>query len=340
MLAKNNICIIAEAGVNHNGDLRLALQLVDAAAEAGADMVKFQTFRASELTNASASKAGYQLKTTEAEESQQDMLKKLELRAEDFAELASHAQKKGISFLSTPFDRPSIELLASMGMSIWKIPSGEITNLPYLRHVAARAAQGGQIILSSGMCYLYEVGEALHALELAGMPQERITLLHCTTEYPAPLEDVNLKAMHTLKAAFPRCAGVGYSDHTAGIAVSLAAAALGATVIEKHFTLDRNMEGPDHKASLEPDELVKMVQAIRDIETALGNHEKAPSTAEIPNITVARKSIVAARDITEGEVFTEENITTKRPGSGMSPMLWDTVLGQRARRGYRQDEML
>ncbi len=329
--------VIAEAGVNHNGSVEIALRLIDSAAEAGADIVKFQTFSARHLAAASACKAKYQQETTGSAESQLEMLRRLELQQEDHHVLIEHCRKRKIAFLSTPFDFPSIDFLASLGMDIFKIPSGEITNLPYLRKVG-RLGKG--IILSTGMSTLEDVESALRVLETAGTPRSRISLLHCTTQYPAPFESVNLNAMLTMRDAFSGVAGVGYSDHTAGIEIPLAAVALGARIIEKHFTLDRNMEGPDHKASLEPSELAAMVQGIRHVETALGDGEKKPAAAEISNMTVARKSLVAARDIKKGDLFTEENMTTKRPGSGISPMRWDDFIGKAATRDYAMDELL
>lgn len=329
--------IIAEAGVNHNGSLDLALRLVDAAVAAGADVVKFQTFRASSLASRNAPKALYQQATTDAGVSQFEMLRKLELSEANHKKLMSYCQQQGIAFLSTPFDFPSIDFLASLGMSAFKIPSGEITNLPYLRKVGGL---GKDIILSTGMSTLEEVADALRILEAAGTPRSRVTLLHCTTQYPAPLDSVNLRAMLTLREAFPGIAGVGYSDHTQGIEIPLAAVALGATVVEKHFTLDRNMEGPDHKASLEPDELCAMVTGIRKVERALGDGIKAPAQAEIPNMAVARKSIVAARPIKKGDLLSEENMAVKRPGNGISPMHWDAFVGKVATRDYAEDELL
>lgn len=328
--------IIAEAGVNHNGNLNLALQLVDAAAAAGADIVKFQTFCSQCVISTFAPKAAYQQVTTGADESQLDMVRKLELPPEAFARLAAHAAAKGIGFLSTPFDLPSVDVLATLGLGLWKIPSGEITNLPYLRKIGAF---GQAIILSTGMSTVQEVGAALEVLERAGTPRQLVTLLHCTTEYPAPYAEVNLRAMQTLSTAFPQCA-LGYSDHTQGLEVSLAAVALGATVIEKHFTLDRSMEGPDHRASLEPGELAALVHGIRHVEMALGESLKAPTPSEIPNMLVARKSIVAARPIKAGERLTAKNLTTKRPGSGISPMLWDSILDTPAPRDLAEDEAL
>lgn len=333
----SKILIIAEAGVNHNGSLELALKLVDVAAEAGADIVKFQTFRAEALTSAAASKADYQQRTTSTAESQRDMLRKLELSPEAHHILMRACAKRGIRFLSTPFDHASIDFLHELGLTLFKIPSGEITNLPYLRKLGAL---GKEIILSTGMSTLEEVEEALHILEQAGMPRARIHLLHCTTEYPAPVSEVNLRAMLTMREAFPGLAGTGYSDHTEGIEIPIAAAALGAAVIEKHFTLDRNMEGPDHKAGLELHELAAMVRGIRKVEQALGDGIKKPSLSELRNMPVARKSIVAARAVRAGDLFTVDNLTCKRPGTGLSPMLWDKIIGTRAQRDYAADELL
>lgn len=327
--------IIAEAGVNHNGSLPLAIRLVDAAAAAGADAVKFQTFTPEALASSKAPKAGYQQETTDAAESQLAMLRRLALSREDFMTLASHCVARGIAFLSTPFDAASIDLLASMGLETFKIPSGEITNLPYLRKIGGLKKD---IILSTGMASLDEVGAALRILEQSGTPAERITLLHCTTEYPAPYDEVNLRAMQALRDAFPGIAGVGYSDHTQGIAIPVAAVAMGATVIEKHFTLDATMEGPDHKASLEPGELADMVRSIRQVEAAMGDGVKAPTASEVRNKGVVRKSIVASRDIQAGELLAEDNLTVKRPGTGISPMLWDTVLGIRAPATLAEDD--
>ncbi|MCM1337905.1 MAG: N-acetylneuraminate synthase [Candidatus Amulumruptor caecigallinarius] len=336
MRSQDPILIIAEAGVNHNGSLDTALRLVDAAADAGADVVKFQTFRASDLAAASARKATYQSHNApSADDSQLAMLRKLELDEAAHSVLIERCRERGIRFLSTPFDFGSIELLHRLGQTLWKIPSGEITNLPYLRRIGAF---GAEVILSTGMSTMDEVLAAVEALVAAGTPRRQITLLHCTTQYPAPLDSVNLLAMNEL--ATLGCRGVGYSDHTRGITVPVAAAALGATVIEKHFTLSRDMEGPDHKASLEPDELRTMVTAIRDVETALGDGHKCVTDAERPNIAVARKSIVAARHIDAGETFTEENLTVKRPGTGMSPMLWDKVIGRQSPRAYEPDECI
>lgn len=327
--------IIAEAGVNHNGDMELARQLIDAAAQAGVDMVKFQTFSANRLVTHSASKAQYQSNSTDAAESQHKMLSRLELTRAMHEELIAHCLKRGIRFFSTGFDTESVDMLVELGIDCFKIPSGEITNLPYLRHIGK---YGRPVILSTGMSRLDEVQSAVEILSKAGTAQKDITVLHCSTEYPTPMEDVNLSAMLTMGEAL----GVqfGYSDHTKGIEVAIAAVALGATVIEKHFTLSRELPGPDHKASLEPDELNAMVAAIRNIERAMGDGIKRPCQSEIPNMAVARKSIVAARKIQPGEMFSKENLVVKRPGSGMSPMLWDAVIGQRASRGYEPDELI
>jgi N,N'-diacetyllegionaminate synthase len=333
----NDVFIIAEAGVNHNGSLERAKEMVAAAARAGVNAVKFQTFRAETLVTSTAAKAGYQAQTTGASESQYQMLKKLELSAADFRELKSCCENHPVQFLSTPFDLDSIDYLQSVGIELWKIPSGEITNLLYLRKIGSL---GQEIILSTGMCDLDEIAEALAVLEKAGTNRSQITLLHCNTEYPTPMYDVNLQAMQTLRDAFPKLKGVGYSDHTLGIEVSIAAVAMGATVIERHFTLDRNLPGPDHKASLEPDELAAMVQAIRNIETALGDGVKKPTRSELKNRPIARKSIVAATEISTGEVFADKNLTVKRPGTGISPMRWDELVGQTAKRDYGKDELI
>jgi len=327
--------IIAEAGVNHNGSLELAKRLVDVAVDAGADAVKFQTFKADKLVSRGAQKAEYQKQTTSAEESQYEMIKKLELDENAHRDLIRYCDQKQIMFLSTPFDHDSIDLLNSFGMPIFKIPSGEITNLPYLRHVGRL---GKEVILSTGMADLGEIEDALDVLMQAGVPKEKITVLHATTEYPCPIEEVNLRAMQTIRAAFG--VKVGYSDHTQGIEVPIAAVAMGACVIEKHFTLDRTMDGPDHKASLEPAELKAMVQAIRNIGQALGDGIKKPSESEAKNMSVARKSLVAARPIKIGEMFSEDNITIKRPGNGLNPMRWDEMMGQVARKDYQEDDLL
>ncbi len=327
-----SVLIIAEAGVNHNGDIGIAKRLVDEARRAGADIVKFQTFNTSKLVAKSARMAEYQKENLGIEESQEQMLAKFMLKKEEFVELAKYCRKSGIKFLSTPFDIDSIHFLNDL-QDMWKIPSGEITNYPYLVEVAKT---GKDIILSTGMSTLDEVDACLTVLKDNG--SGAITLLHCTTNYPTPMEDVNLRAMLTMKDHC-NCA-VGYSDHTRGIEVSIAAVTLGAIVIEKHFTLDRTMEGPDHKASLEPHELKAMVNSIRNIETAMGTGEKVPSRSEKANIEIARKSIIAARDIKAREVLTEENITTKRPGSGISPMRWNEVTGTRAIRDFLEDELI
>jgi len=331
----NKTFIIAEAGVNHNGKLELAYKLIDAAKEAGADAVKFQTFTADNSVTKSAKKAGYQNKTTDKKETQYEMIKKLELNEQQHKKLISYCKNKNIQFLSSPFDFASIELLNKLGINTYKIPSGEIVNLPYLRKIGE---YNKRVIISTGMANLGEVESALNVLISSGTKKENITVLHCNTEYPTPIEDVNLKAMLTIRNAFN--VKIGYSDHTLGIEVPIAAVAMGASIIEKHFTLNKNMEGPDHKTSLEPEELKAMVRAIRNIERALGNGIKKPSPSELKNKPIARKSIVAAKNIKKGEVFTEENITVKRPGSGISPMRWDEVLGRIARRDFSADELI
>jgi N,N'-diacetyllegionaminate synthase len=327
--------IIAEAGVNHDGELSQAKRLIDVAAEAGADMVKFQTFSADRLVTVSAGKAEYQSHTTDASESQHAMLRRLEISPEMHYELLEHCKLRRIEFFSTGFDTQSVDFLAGLGLKRFKIPSGEITNLPYLRHVGSF---GKPVILSTGMATLGDIEAALDALECAGARREQITVLHCNTEYPTPMVDVNLRAMLTIGEAFG--VAVGYSDHTLGIEVPIAAVALGAKVIEKHFTLDRRLPGPDHQASLEPNELHAMVSAIRNIEIALGNRAKRPSPSEIKNRPIGRKSIVAARAIRAGESFSAENLTTKRPGTGVSPMLWDDLMGRQAQRSYERDEAI
>ena len=331
----DKVFIIAEAGVNHNGSIALAKKLIDVASEAGADAVKFQTFKAEKLVSKNAPKAAYQKKTTDPAESQFEMIKKLELDVNAHKELMTYCKQKGIMFLSTPFDHDSIELLNNLGLEIFKIPSGEITNLPYLRHIGSLKKR---VIMSTGMADIGEIEDALDVLITAGTPKENITILHANTMYPTPMEDVNLRAIQTIACTFG--CDVGYSDHTLGIEVPIAAVAMGAKVIEKHFTLDKTMEGPDHKASLEPDELKAMVQAIRNIEKALGSGIKKPSPSERPNIEVARKSIVAARPIKKGELFTEENLTIKRPGNGISPMRWDEIIGTEAQKDYKVDELI
>jgi N,N'-diacetyllegionaminate synthase len=328
--------IIVEAGVNHNGSIELAQKMIDAAVEAGADAIKFQTFKAEKVVSRYAPKAEYQKKTTTDGESQLEMIKKLELDATAHQTLIDYCKKRNIQFLSTPFDFESIDLLDELGLDIFKIPSGEITNLPYLRKIGVLRKK---IVLSTGMATLGDIEDALDVLMEAGTVRENMTVLHCNTEYPTPMQDVNLRAMLTIGAAFPGVQ-VGYSDHTLGIEVPIAAVAMGATVIEKHFTLDRNMEGPDHKASLEPDELKAMVKAIRNIEKAFGSGIKQASPSELKNKPIARKSIVAARDIKKGEEFTEENLTTKRPGTGISPMRWDEMIGRTAGKNYKTDEII
>lgn len=328
-----SVLIIAEAGVNHNGNLDLALKMVDEAKRAGADIVKFQTAIPEKVISKYADKAEYQKKTTGNEESQLEMCKRIHLKLSDYDIIKKYCEEVGIEFLSTPFDLESIDYLEKLGMKLWKIPSGEITNLPYLIKIAKT---GKPVIMSTGMAELNEVEEAVNVLKENGAGE--ITLLHCTTEYPAPFESVNLRAMNTLREKFET--EVGYSDHTVGFEVAVAAAVLGASVVEKHFTLNHNMEGPDHKASLEPEEFEIMVNNIRLIEKALGDGVKQPAEAEKKNIAIARKSIVAAKDIKKGEILTEENITVKRPGSGISPMKWFEVLGTEAVRDFGEDELI
>lgn len=329
----NKVFVIAEAGVNHNGDIKIAKQMIDVAIEAGADAVKFQTFKAEKLVCKNAKKAEYQLKTTNKSETQYDMLKKLELTEQMHKEIMEYCSKKKIMFLSTPFDIESIKFLAGLGMQIFKIPSGEITNLPYLREIAR---QQKKVILSTGMSNMNEVKAAVDVLKDNGT--DDITLLHCNSQYPTPISDVNLLAIVKMYEEFGM--PVGYSDHTQGIEIPIAAVALGAMVIEKHFTLDRNMEGPDHKVSLEPYELKKMVEGIRKIQFALGNGIKRVSESEKTNIDIVRKSIVAASNIKKGERFTETNLATKRPGNGISPMRWDEIIGIKANKDYEADEMI
>ena len=332
----NHTIIIAEAGVNHNGSIELAKQLVDKAVEAGADYIKFQTFKAANLVTKSAQQADYQKKNIGGgDNSQYQMLKKLELSREEHLELIGYCQQRGIHFFSTAFDFDSIEFLDSLHLNLWKIPSGEITNYPYIKQIAQKQ---GDVILSTGMSTAEDIQNAVGVLLKWGKTKDQITILHCNTEYPTPFEDVNLLAMQSIAKQFGT--KVGYSDHTRGIEVPIAAVALGATVIEKHFTLDRNMPGPDHKASLEPDELKAMVSAIRNIEKALGSSEKKVTDSERKNIAIARKSIVAATNIKKGEIFTEENITVKRPGTGISPMKWEEVLGTTAVRDFLEDELI
>jgi len=332
---KFNTLIIAEAGVNHNGDIVLAKRLIDVAAEAGADWVKFQSFNADRLVTRDAAKADYQAQTSGGDETQHAMLRRLELTPAMHEKLIAHCAARNIGFFSTAFDIDSLDLLVSLGQTLFKIPSGEITNLPYLRHIGRL---GSEVILSTGMANLCDVEAALEVLEVAGTPREKITVLHCTTEYPTPMDEVNLRAMQTLQTAFG--VRVGYSDHTPGIEVAIAAVPMGATVIEKHFTLDRGLPGPDHQASLEPEELKTMVAAIRNIEQALGDGIKRLTPSEAKNRPVVRKSIVASRPIKSGEPFSDENLTTKRPGTGISPMHWDEVVGRRANRDFAADELI
>lgn len=326
------VLIIAEAGVNHNGSLELAKKMVEKACEAGADMVKFQTYNTKKLVSKYAEMADYQKKNTGKSGMQEEMLSKLMLQAEDFRELSDYCRILKIGFLSTPFDIESIRSLNPM-QRLWKVPSGEITNYPYLIEIART---GKEVILSTGMSTLDEIDAALSVLKRNGT--QKVTILHCTTSYPTSMEDVNLSAMLTLKNCFG--CPVGYSDHTQGIEIPIAAVGMGAEVIEKHFTLDRKMEGPDHKASLEPDELISMVKAIRKVERAMGQGVKKPTDSEKLNMIAARKSIVAAKDISEGEIFTEENLTTKRPGNGISPMKWAEIIGSKANKNYVEDELI
>ena len=330
-----SVFIIAEAGVNHNGYTELAKKLIDVAVEAGADAVKFQTFKAQNLVAKNVKKAGYQKQTTEGSESQFDMIKKLELDVSAHKELMAYCQERDIMFLSTPFDHDSIKLLNDLGLQIFKIPSGEITNLPYLRYIGSL---NKRVILSTGMSNLQEVGDALTILIEAGTKNENITILHANTMYPTPIEDVNLNAMLTIQKEFS--VDVGYSDHTLGIEVDIAAVALGASIIEKHFTLDKNMDGPDHKASLEPEERKSMILAIRNIEKSLGSSEKKPSSSEVVNMAVIRKSIVAKQKIKKGEFLSDKNIIVKRPGTGISPMEWDNLIGTRSRYDFKKDELI
>ena len=330
-----SVFIIAEAGVNHNGSIELAFKLIDAAVEAGVDAVKFQTFKAENLVSKNTQKAEYQKQTTNPLESQLDMLKKLELDVDVHKKLIKYCNAKGIMFLSSPFDHDSIDLLNELGLKIYKIPSGEITNLPYLRRIGSLAKQ---VILSTGVSTLKEVGDALAILVDSGTKKENITVLHANTMYPTPMEDVNLNAMLTIQKEFG--VAVGYSDHTLGIEVDIAAVAMGASCLEKHFTLDKTMDGPDHKASLEPEELKAMVGAIRNIEKALGSCEKKPSPSESVNIKVVRKSIFANQNIKKGDLLTDKNIAVKRPGGGISPMQWDEIIGTTSSKDYNADELI
>ena len=327
--------IIAEAGVNHNGDIELAKKLIDVAAEAGADYVKFQTFKADRLVTTTASKALYQSKNTDFDESQYEMLRKLELNEDMHVELITHSKSRNINFLSTGFDIESLDLLSDLGQKMFKVPSGEITNLPYLRHIAQFR---GNVILSTGMASMEEIEFALSALERNGTPLNKVTVLHCTSAYPAPIIEVNLQAMLSIQKRFD--VKVGYSDHTLGIEVAIAAVALGAVVIEKHFTIDRELPGPDHQASLEPKELHNMINAIRNIESALGDGIKRLMPSEKENLVAIRHSIVAKTRINKGEIFSNENLTTKRPGNGLSPLRWDEVIGKSASRNFEIDELI
>ena len=328
-----HVIIIAEAGVNHNGSFELAKKMVDAAKEAGVDYIKFQTFNPKKLVSKYAEKAEYQKETTGSDETQLQMLQKLTLTEDNFLSLRDYCREVGIGFISTPFDLDSIAFLEAFDMDFWKVPSGEVTNLPYLEAIARTKRK---VVMSTGMCDMNEIQDAIEVLEKNGTTE--ITLLHCNTQYPTPYEHVNLSAMNSIRDALHK--EVGYSDHTQGIEVPIAAVAMGATVIEKHFTLDKNMEGPDHKASLNPSELQQMVVAIRNIEQAIGNGLKEPSSSEMANKGVARKSIVASRSIKQGEVFSEENLTTKRPGTGISPMKWYDVIGKVAPRDFSEDEII
>ena len=336
MKAKH-VMIIAEAGVNHNGSMENAFRLVDAAADAGVDYIKFQTFKAEKLVSGSAKKADYQIQNTRnSEETQLQMLQKLELSQEQHAQLIAYCRKKNIQFFSTAFDLDSLEYLYEVGLKMVKIPSGEITNLPYLRKAACLFRQ---VILSTGMTTISEIKDAVSVFTDAGIPKENITILHCNTEYPTPMDDVNLKAMLHIQEVF--ATEVGYSDHTLGIEVPIAAVALGASIVEKHFTLDKKMNGPDHSASLEPDELKAMVSAIRNLEKALsGSGMKEVSPSEQKNLAIARKSIVATKEIHKGELFTEKNIGVKRPGTGISPMKWDEVIGKVSQQDFAEDELI
>jgi N,N'-diacetyllegionaminate synthase len=332
---ENKVLIIAEAGVNHNGDINLARKLVDLAAEAGADIVKFQTFKAENLVTSTAKMADYQVQNTNKVESQFEMLKRLELTEKDFIELQAYCHTKKIGFLSTGFDLESLAFLKTLNMGLWKIPSGEITNLPYLEFLSKL---NEPIIVSTGMSYLAEVQDALDILLSNGLKKEKITVLHCNTDYPTPPCDVNLRAMQSMQKTLG--VNIGYSDHTSGIEISLAAVAMGATVIEKHFTLDKELPGPDHKASLAPEEMKALVSGIRNIEMALGKAEKAPSYGEMKNRGVVRKSIVALTEIKKGQIFSYDNLTIKRPGSGISPMKIKDIINQKATRDYTKDELI
>jgi N,N'-diacetyllegionaminate synthase len=331
----SKVLIIAEAGVNHNGDLNIARRLIDVAADSGADIVKFQTFNADRLATKTAAKADYQVETTGVAETQHEMLRRLELSPAMHDELIAHAARRRIEFMSTAFDEESVDLLAGKGLKRFKVPSGEITNLPYLRHITTVA---GEVIISTGMATLEEIGAAIAVFEAGGIPRNRITILHCTTDYPARMQDVNLRAIHTIASEFG--VQVGYSDHTQGIEVSIAAVALGARIIEKHFTLDQSLPGPDHKASLTPEQLAAMVCAIRNIEEAAGDGVKIPSPNEVKNLPIVRRSLVAVQPIKAGELFSVQNVSAKRPGTGISPMRLDEIVGKPAPRDFFPDELI
>ncbi len=332
----HKVFIIAEAGVNHNGSIDRAKKMIKVAAQAGADAIKFQTFKAKTLVTKHAKKADYQIKTSGQKETQYEMLKQLELSFKDHELLIETCKQNNIEFLSTPFDLTTIDMLKQLGINKWKVASGEITNLPFLRKIGSL---GQEIVLSTGMANLDEIKAAINVFIDSGIPLNKITVLHCNTQYPTPMKDVNLNAMQTIKHAFPGV-NIGYSDHTQGIEVTIAASAMGATIIEKHFTLDKNLPGPDHKASLEPDELIEMVKAIRNIEKALGSGEKKLTNSEKENVLIVRKSIVAAKDIAAGEKFSDKNLTIKRPGTGISPMNWDKIIGKTAEKPYSEDELI
>ena len=330
-----SVFFIAEAGVNHNGSIEVAKQLIDVASQCGADAVKFQTFKAENLVSKNALKANYQIQNSSKNETQFDMIKRLELDFEAHKELMAYSYSKKIMFLSSPFDNASIELLNDLNVEIFKIPSGEITNLPYLRHIGRL---NKRVILSTGMADIGEIEDALDILMNSGTEKEKITVLHANTMYPTRMEDVNLKAMITIGSTFDLA--YGYSDHTLGIEVGIAAVALGACCIEKHFTLDKTMDGPDHKASIEPSELVKMIRSIRNVEIALGSSVKKPSKSEITNKPFSRKSIVAKKTIRKNEILSENNVTVKRPGNGVSPMRWDEIIESVATRDYKEDDFI
>lgn len=332
----NDVIVIAEAGVNHNGDIRIAKKLIDVAASAGADFVKFQTFVSEEVISKNAKKAKYQIRNTgNSKESQLEMVKKLELSRDDHFQLKQHCATKKIKFLSTAFDLKSIELLKELNVPYFKIPSGEITNLPYLRKASKYFKN---FIMSTGMSNMNEINSALEVLKKNKIPKNQITVMHCNTQYPTPMKNVNLQSMISIKNKFN--VKVGYSDHTKGIEVSIAAVAMGASIIEKHFTLNKNMPGPDHKASLNPSELKKMIKGIRNIQIALGDDKKNPSKGELKNINIARKSIIAIKDIKKGVLFTEKNISCKRPGGGISPMKWDKIIGLKSKYSFKKDDLI